>query len=70
VSEFSGVIVRGNRTTFTCCACGLFIKHGEQEARVIPQFGEPHDPEYEFVHRQCPPRKRAARSVDHQETVS
>ena len=48
-NEFHGVIVRGERVTFVCCDCGLFIKHGEQRCQTIyhPCATEP---EYEYVH--------------------
>jgi hypothetical protein len=48
--EILGVNVRGNRVTFICSYCGKFIKHGQETTHVIPQFGEPGDPQYEFVH--------------------
>jgi hypothetical protein len=50
-SEFYGVVERPNGSVvYRCCDCGKFIKYGEETQRVIPQFGEPADPEYEFVH--------------------
>lgn len=47
-NAFHGVIVRGERVTFVCCDCGLFIKHREQKTQMIyhPCATEP-----EYVHR-------------------
>jgi hypothetical protein len=40
-----------------CCRCHRFMRYEDSTTEVIPQFGEPHDPEYEYVHRACPPKK-------------
>lgn len=49
-SEFHGVVIAPNGAVVCrCCDCGRFIRRGEEAHRVIPQFGEPADPEYEIV---------------------
>jgi hypothetical protein len=56
MSEFHGCVIRGERVSFICCDCGRFMKYDDATTRVIPQYGEPSDPEWEYVHKMCPPK--------------
>jgi hypothetical protein len=60
-SEFSGVVERRDGSfVLMCCRCHRFMRHDDSTAEVIPQYGEPSDPQFEYVHKTCPPKKAPA----------
>jgi len=63
-NEFDGIVIgRNGSCTYRCCDCGKFIKRGEETGEVVYQYGEPHDPEYEMVHRPGFGCKREAKAA-------
>jgi uncharacterized Zn finger protein len=59
-SDVHGVVkLRNGGVVLRCCDCGLFIRHGEETVRNVTGVMMI-DPEWEYIHKVCPPKKGAS----------